>query len=154
MVVSVTVIPTLAARLLAGAPDRYTKLRAIAIVDRPATYLASKILCYAQVVVGNPRVGLAVVSAILVTAGIFCVLFMPRLDYLPDGNANFAFGRISVPAGYSIDETLRIAERMEKAARPLWEGKTEPEGLKLNGFSLSPILVVRLPGRRQKTHHG
>ena len=44
-VVSVTVIPTLAARLLAGAPDRFTKLRAIAIVDRPAAYLSSKILC-------------------------------------------------------------------------------------------------------------
>ena len=56
------------------------------------------------------------------------MLFLPQLDYLPDGNANFAFGRISVPAGYSMDETLRIAERMEKAARPLWEGKTEPGG--------------------------
>ena len=128
VVVSVTVIPTLAARLLAGAPERYTKLRAISIVDRPATYLTSKILLYARVVVGYPRRGLAVVLAILVTAGIFCALFMPRLDYLPDGNANFAFGRISVPAGYSMDETLRIAERMEKAARPLWEGKVEPGG--------------------------
>ena len=25
-----------------------------------------------------------------------------------------------------MDETLRIAERMENAARPLWKGKTEP----------------------------
>ena len=96
-----------------------------------------------------------VVGSILMAASIFCSLFMPRLDYLPDGNANFAFGRISVPAGYSIDETLRIAERMEKAARPLWEGKTEPGGSqKLRDFSLSPILVAPLPGRQQKTHHG
>ena len=41
VVVSVTVIPMLAARLFAGVSDRYTKLRAIAIVDRPAAYLAS-----------------------------------------------------------------------------------------------------------------
>ena len=27
-----------------------------------------------------------------------------------------------------MDETLRIAEKMEDAARPLWEGKTEPGG--------------------------
>ena len=128
VVVSVTVIPTLAARLLAGAPDRYTKLRTIAVVDRPATYFASQILRYAQFAVGYQRRGLAVVAAILLTAGGFCSLFMPRLDYLPDGNANFAFGRISVPAGYSMDETLRIAERMEMAARPLWEGKTETGG--------------------------
>ncbi|MGA1022280.1 MAG: efflux RND transporter permease subunit [Candidatus Puniceispirillaceae bacterium] len=128
VVVSVTVIPTLAARLLAGAPDRFTKLRIIPLVDRPATYFASQILRYARFAVGYQRRGLAVVAAILMTAGGFCALFMPQLDYLPDGNANFAFGRISVPAGYSMDETLRIAERMEKAARPLWEGKTEPGG--------------------------
>jgi len=128
VVVSVTVIPTLAARLLAGAPDRFTKLRTIPLVDRPATYFANQILRYARFAVGYQHRGLAVVAAILMTAGGFCALFMPQLDYLPDGNANFAFGRISVPAGYSMDETLRIAERMEKAARPLWEGKTEPGG--------------------------
>ena len=128
VVVSVTVIPTLAARLLAGAPDRFTKLRTIPLVDRPATYFASQILRYARFAVGYQCRGLAVVATILMTAGGFCALFMPQLDYLPDGNANFAFGRISVPAGYSMDETLRIAERMEKAARPLWEGKTEPGG--------------------------
>ncbi|MGB2319586.1 MAG: efflux RND transporter permease subunit, partial [Candidatus Puniceispirillum sp.] len=54
--------------------------------------------------------------------------FAPQLDYLPDGNANFAFGRIIVPEGYSIDETLKIAEKMEAAARPLWEGETKPGG--------------------------
>ena len=128
VVVSVTVIPTLAARLLAGAPDRYTKLRRLPIIDRPASYFASQILRYARFAVSNQRRGFAVVAIILLLAGGFCARFMPQLDYLPDGNANFAFGRISVPAGYSMDETLRIAERMEKAARPLWEGKTEPGG--------------------------
>ena len=128
VVVSVTVIPMLAARLFAGVSDRYTKLRAIPMVDRPASYFAGQISRYAQFAVSNRSRGLMVVGSILMAASIFCSLFMPRLDYLPDGNANFAFGRISVPAGYSIDETLRIAERMEKAARPLWEGKTEPGG--------------------------
>ena len=128
VVVSVTVIPMLAARLFAGVSDRYTKLRAIPMVDRPASYFAGQISRYAQFAVSHRSRGLMVVGSILMAASIFCSLFMPRLDYLPDGNANFAFGRISVPAGYSIDETLRIAERMEKAARPLWEGKTEPGG--------------------------
>ena len=128
VVVSVTVIPTLAARLLAGAPDRYTRLRRLPIIDQPASFFASQIMRYARFAVSNKRCGFAVVAIILLLAGAFCARFMPQLDYLPDGNANFAFGRISVPAGYSMDETLRIAERMEKAARPLWEGKTEPGG--------------------------
>ena len=80
---------------------------------------------------------------------------MPRLDYLPDGNANFAFGRISVPAGYSMDETLRIAERMENVAQPLWEGKTEPGGPpEIERFSLWLTRVAHLPVQRQKTHQG
>ena len=53
---------------------------------------------------------------------------MPRLDYLPDGNANFVFGRLIVPTGYSMEETLRIAEKMESAAKPLWEGKIKQGG--------------------------
>ena len=38
------------------------------------------------------------------------VRFMPKLDYLPDGNANFLLARILVPLGYSIEESARIAE--------------------------------------------
>jgi HAE1 family hydrophobic/amphiphilic exporter-1 len=122
------VIPTLAARLLTGAPDRFTQPPQILIVDKPARFFAGQILRYAHFAVNRKLNGLIVVLTILVLTGLFCVRFMPQLDYLPDGNANFAFGRISVPAGYSMDETLRIAERMEDAARPLWEGKTEPGG--------------------------
>ena len=128
VVVSVTIIPTLAARLLAGAPNRYSKSLAIPVIDWLAHNSTNLILRYARFAISYKRHGLAIVAAILVAAGGFCALFLPQLDYLPDGNANFAFGRISVPAGYSLDETLRIAERMEKAARPLWEGKTEPGG--------------------------
>ena len=40
----------------------------------------------------------------------------------------FVFGRLIVPTGYSMEETLRIAEKMESAAKPLWEGKTKEGG--------------------------
>jgi len=128
VVVSVTVIPTLAARLLAGPADRFTKLPSIPFIDKPASVFAKQIMRYARFAVTQRRRGALVVATILIVTAGFCARLMPQLDYLPDGNANFAFGRISVPAGYSMDETLRIAERMEKAARPLWEGKTEPGG--------------------------
>ena len=67
-------------------------------------------------------------AIVLASAFGFSAKLMPKLDYLPDGNANFIFGRISVPAGYSMEETLRIAERMEKAARPLWQGEVTEGG--------------------------
>ena len=71
---------------------------------------------------------MGVVALLLASALGVGINLMPKLDYLPDGNANFIFGRISVPAGYSMEETVRIAERMEKAARPLWEGETTEGG--------------------------
>jgi HAE1 family hydrophobic/amphiphilic exporter-1 len=68
-----------------------------------------------------PRRGIVLIGVVfmIIIGGI--MLMMPKLDYLPDGNANFIFGRISVPPGYSVDETLTIASAMEKGARPLWE---------------------------------
>ena len=128
VVVSVTVIPALAAKLLAGRQDRYSNLIRIPGLDHLARGFAELIVGYARLTVRRSVIGLAVVATVVVGAVGFSARLMPQLDYLPDGNANFAFGRIFTPPGYSMDETLRIAEKMENAARPLWEGKTEPDG--------------------------
>jgi HAE1 family hydrophobic/amphiphilic exporter-1 len=128
VVVSVTVIPTLAARLLGGAANRFEKLPTISVLDPIARRFAGLFIGYAQFIVRRKLIGFGVVAIVLALAFGISAKLMPKLDYLPDGNANFIFGRISVPAGYSMEETVRIAERMEKAARPLWEGETEEDG--------------------------
>ena len=73
---------------------RYTRLRRLPIIDQPASYFVIQILRYARFAVSNQRRGFAVVAIILLLAGAFCLRFMPQLDYLPDGNANFAFGQM------------------------------------------------------------
>ncbi|MEC7238484.1 MAG: efflux RND transporter permease subunit, partial [Pseudomonadota bacterium] len=128
VVVSVTVIPSLAARLLRGAPDRYTRLIRIPVLDHLARGFAALMVGYARMMVKRSLLGLVVVALVVAGAVGFSARFMPQLDYLPDGNANFAFGRIFTPPGYSMEETLRIAEKMESAARPLWEGEVEEGG--------------------------
>ena len=128
VIVSVTVIPSLAARLLRGAPDRYTRLVRIPGVDHIARGFVALIVAYARMTVKRSLVGILVVALVVAGALGFSARFMPQLDYLPDGNANFAFGRIFTPPGYSLDETLRIAEKMESAARPLWENEPEEGG--------------------------
>mgnify|MGYP001169600816 FL=1 len=128
VVVSVTVIPALASRLLRGSADRFGALLPIPVVDHLARGFTALILHYATFAVRRRVVGLVVVGAVLAGAGGFSYRFMPQLDYLPDGNANFVFGRIFVPPGYSMEETVRIAEKMEAAARPLWEGEAPADG--------------------------
>ncbi|MDA7599213.1 efflux RND transporter permease subunit [Alphaproteobacteria bacterium] len=128
VIVSVTVIPALASRLLSGSVDRFSNMRPIPGIDWVAKKFAGLIVRYARLVVRRSMVGVLVVVVLITGAAGFVYRFMPQLDYLPDGNANFAFGRIFVPPGYSMDETLRIAEKMENAARPLWENEPEPGG--------------------------
>ena len=129
VVVSVTVIPALAARLLRGPQDRYERLLPIPGLDHLAGGFARLVVSYARLCVRRSLVGVLAVSILVASAAGFVSRFMPQLDYLPDGNANFVFGRIFTPPGYSLDETLRIAEKMEAAARPLWEGEPEEGGL-------------------------
>ena len=129
VVVSVTVIPALAARLLRGPQDRYVRLLPIPGLDHLAGGFARLVVSYARLCVRRSLVGVLAVSILVASAAGFVSRFMPQLDYLPDGNANFVFGRIFTPPGYSLDETLRIAEKMEAAARPLWEDEPEEGGL-------------------------
>ncbi len=48
------------------------------------------------------------------------VLLMPKLEYLPEGNRNMAFGSVRPPPGYNIVTTMAVAEWIEAAVRPLW----------------------------------
>jgi len=124
--ISVTVIPSLAARLLAGDKDRFKTLLPIWGIDHVARGFSHMIISYTRLVISKKLAGIGVVIALIVGSIGLSYSFMPKLDYLPDGNANFVFGRIIVPPGYSMDETLRIAERMENAAAPLWNKASPP----------------------------
>ena len=121
VLVSVTVIPALSARLLAGSGDRFGKPMRLPLIDTAAHAFSRLIVGYARLAVKRRAVGLVMVVVLLATSIGFTVRFMPKLDYLPDGNSNFILGRIFVPPGYAISETQRIASKMEEAAKPLWE---------------------------------
>ena len=140
--VSVTVIPALASRLLAGEADRFTRLRRLPGLDWLAGHFARGVIAYSSFTTTRKSVGVMLVIVLMAASIGTAWRFMPKLDYLPDGNANFLFGRILVPPGYSMDETLRIAEKMEEGARPLWE-KTidEPGPPKIDRF-----FFVAFPG--------
>ena len=128
VLISVTVIPSLAARLLQGNTNKFSRPFAIWGIDHFARFFSSIVVGYAKLVIARRIVGIAMVATLLAGSVGLSYSYMPKLDYLPDGNANFVFGRIIVPPGYSMEETLRIAERMEQAAAPLWDKTQEPAG--------------------------
>ena len=128
VLVSVTVIPALAARVLSGSADRFSKPLRLPVIDWLAGLLSKAIIGYAVLSVRKRSIGVVLVVVIMLASIGTAVRLMPKLDYLPDGNANFLFGRILVPAGYSMDETLRIAEKMEASAKPLWSKEIDADG--------------------------
>ena len=142
VLVSVTVIPALASKLLAGRQDRFQARRPIPGLDDFARFISSQIVRFARYTTKNQKVALVTVSSLLASSIALILLMMPKLDYLPDGNANFMLGRIFVPPGYSIGETKKIADKMEEAARPLWE-KSDKMG---NGPGIERFFFVAFDG--------
>ncbi len=127
LIVSVTVIPALAQRLLShevAEPGAGIRLPGF---DHFAHFFMTGLMALTKGVVRVKK--LAVLIVVLVTS--VCVwgtwYYIPPLEYLPDGNTNFVFGFIQLPPGYNLDTTLEVAERVESATRKHWASETGPE---------------------------
>ncbi len=127
LVVAVTVIPALSSRLLAH-KDRLEPVR-LPIIDHLAGAFARLVMVYVRASAQSRVFGLVMVAAIAGGAALFAATFLPKLEYLPEGNRNLIFGVIIPPPGYNLDTTYDIAQRIEAVAKPLWEkDPADPEG--------------------------
>ena len=125
LVVAVTVIPALSSRLLTPG-DAGKKPMRLPGVDHVARAFTAAVMAYVRATVRYRTLGLAMVAAIAGSAAVAAWLFLPKLEYLPEGNRNLVFGLLIPPPGYNLDTTETIAERIEGVARPMWEAAPEP----------------------------
>jgi len=130
LIVSITVIPTLSARMLRERHDhggKHALSDAIAKVN-PTRFFAWLTHAYAQLiyvltsrhpsgVVG--RFTVVVVLTVVALLGVSSL--MPATDYLPRGNKNLVFGIMINPPGYNITTDEEIAQHVESQIRPYWE---------------------------------
>ncbi|WP_299502113.1 efflux RND transporter permease subunit [uncultured Roseobacter sp.] len=123
LIVAVTVIPALASRLLKRGEQVTMRIWGL---DHLAHGFHRLVMSYVRLTVRYRRVGLLMVAAIAGGAGVAAIAFLPRLEYLPEGNRNLVFGLIIPPPGYNLDTTQTIAQRIEGVARPLWEAAPAP----------------------------
>ncbi|MEM9249329.1 MAG: efflux RND transporter permease subunit [Pseudomonadota bacterium] len=142
LVVAVTVIPALSSRLLSGAEAKPLRLPG---VDHLAGAFSAAVMGYTRLTVRYRAVGLAMVAAIGTGAAIAAVLFLPKLEYLPEGNRNLVFGLIIPPPGYNLATTETIAQRIETVARPMWEGRPA-EAMEDGTPTLESFFFVATPG--------
>jgi hydrophobic/amphiphilic exporter-1 (mainly G- bacteria), HAE1 family len=127
LIVAITVIPALANRLL-GDPGRSGRVRLrVPGIDQLAKLFVAGVMEYTRRVAGNRSLSFLVVIFFCGAGAAFTYFFLPKLEYLPDGNRNLIFGVIVPPPGYNLGTTADIAGDIEDEIRPLWSSETGKE---------------------------
>lgn len=82
---------------------------------------------------------------VMALGSVFGALWLtPPMDYLPAGNRNLVFGGLLIPPGLSLDQRIKIAERMEDTISPYAIADiNDPESMK----ELDPISMAWGPGK-------
>jgi len=129
LIVSVSVLPSLSSKLLPS--DKGGKPRRLGIfgLDHLAKGFVAIIVGYARLMLKSKFFALLVVGAISLATTFAAWQFLPKLEYLPNGNRNLMFGILAPPPGYNLKTMTDIATRFEDATRPLWvtENKEPPK---------------------------
>ncbi|WP_442481545.1 efflux RND transporter permease subunit [Aeoliella sp. SH292] len=139
MVVSVTVIPVAAARLLKRHPEDERHLQGdfttnghlptqhtaaestIGVVNALGTAFTNSIVgINAWIQKGLWRQLATVAILVGVSFGVTYLLW-PKVEYLPNGNRNLVIGIVVPPPGLNIDKLMTYGTDVEEALRPYWD---------------------------------
>jgi HAE1 family hydrophobic/amphiphilic exporter-1 len=127
LLVAITVIPTLSNKMLGRPQSDFSKRLRLPVVDSLAGLFLRGVMSLLRAVIASRFASFGLVAVICGGTALATYLFMPRLDYLPDGNRNFVYSRVQPPPGYNLDTTRQIAGRIEAATKPLWSVNGEGE---------------------------
>jgi HAE1 family hydrophobic/amphiphilic exporter-1 len=134
LVVSITVIPALARYLWGGRKAAASEPQAKALrrlplpgIDGLARLFMGAVMAFAQGVVRSRVLALGIVALVVATTSLAAWRFLPKLEYLPEGNRNLVFGVIIPPPGYNLATMTEIAEGIEAEIRPHWSIESGPE---------------------------
>ncbi len=125
--VAITLIPALSIRLLRGNVGGPDAKRRLPMLDHVGSGFKALVLAFTGRVVRSRLLATATVLTTTLGAVAITVLYLPKLEYLPEGNRNLVFGIILPPPGYNLDTTTGIAEGLESAVRDRWSSETGPE---------------------------
>ncbi len=142
LIVSITVIPSLAAKILKVSGQfknkdfSQTKLGIFAAtIARLVDYLNASPL---------RRIG-TIIGTIVVTVGASWLL-LPPSEYLPNGNQNLVFAVLLPPPGYNLDKMVGVGESIEGQLKHLWETDSA-QAKDLPGGGVGNFFFVAFPGQ-------
>lgn len=157
LIVSITVIPCLSARILktrkqersSEIPSSRLKILAHELADaghRMTERLgisSDRIGNFIYWMVGSVRWRIGIVLGLTTLAVGMTWLFLPKAEYLPEGNRNLIIGIVLPPPGYNIEEFIRMGEQIEGVLAPHWDAEPgSPEEAALDGPSILNFFYV------------
>ncbi|MGI9381537.1 MAG: efflux RND transporter permease subunit [Methyloligellaceae bacterium] len=132
LLVSVTVLPALASRLLIGTGRKEgDAIKRIPVpgIDHLGRGFVIGVLGFVRLITRSRLAALTVVALTSVAAIAGTWKYLPKLEYLPDGNRNLMFGIVIPPPGYNLDTTTKIAKGIEDDIKPFWKTVSGPESV-------------------------
>ncbi len=130
LLVSITVLPALASWLLKGARGSDgTAIKKLPLpgIDHFARAFVGFVLAFTRSITRSPITAFSVVAITSIVATLMAWQYLPKLEYLPDGNRNLMFGVVIPPPGYNLHTTTEIAKRIEGEIKPLWKSVSGTE---------------------------
>jgi HAE1 family hydrophobic/amphiphilic exporter-1 len=157
LLVSITVIPSLAARILTTRKREYEAYTNQEDVDAefdepvfstddmaPQSYgLADRMSAVVSSICANKARRLITIVGII---GLSCGLawtLVPQAEYLPTGNRNLVIGILLPPPGYNMETFVKMGHTIEAVLRPYWSAKPgSSEEAQLDGPSIRNFFYV------------
>ena len=137
LVVSISVIPTAAALFLRKHEHRGPVAQAFSSLFGLAPLFAWIGDSWASAIhvltfrsVSSVWLRILIISGIIVGSVTLSIMLMPPASYLPNGNKNFTFCRMSTPAGYSLMQNFYVGQRIEQELKPFWSARNTEEASK------------------------
>ncbi len=150
LLVSITMVPSMSAKILAvvqaGHQARWfhNLWGLVGAAQRVQAVLAGTI----RWLLGSTVRRLAVTLGLTVASIGISFLLLPKAEYLPTGNNNFAFGILLPPPGYNVEEVASMRHTLFEDLRPLWEADpNDPATRALPGGGIDNLFFVALPGQ-------
>ncbi|WP_145272440.1 efflux RND transporter permease subunit [Planctomycetes bacterium SV_7m_r] len=145
LIVSITLIPTASARLLASGQDS-DRSASNTVVDRAAKGFVCWVANTNQWLLASMLRRLTIVTVFVSGALFVCWCLFPDVEYLPDGNKARVMCKLHPPPGYNVDKTEAISRKLFEKFLPYWEvDPSSPEAQQLDLPALSDLLVRAQP---------
>ncbi len=148
LVVAITVIPSMSARILHAARpgSRQYGLGNLFGLVQLAQWTTDRVAGAVYWLGGGILRRIVVVAGLTGAALLLSLRLMPKIEYLPQGNQAFLWGIVLPSPGYNIDEVAGLRRRYTERLSYLWEKPAE-ETRQLPGGGIEGFFFIALHDR-------